>query len=329
MKKISILIPEGEVVVSSIIPVIEIFNGVNEYLKQKNQTNEDFFELSSVGLNKKTEKYNGFITFRADKLVHEVEAPDLIIVTTINGDIDTALEQNKEFIPWIVEQREKYHCDIASLCVGAFLLAETGLLDGKSASTHWNSTDLFKTKYPKIDLIAESVITEDDGIYTSGGAFSILNLILYLVEKYAGRETSIWCSKMFEIEFDRVNQNQFVIFNGQKKHDDELIKEAQSFIESNYTEKISVDSIANSLAMSRRNFIRRFKKATMNTPIEYIQRVKIEAAKKFFESENENIYEVMYSVGYSDPKAFRDIFRKYTGLSPFDYKKRYNRLALN
>jgi transcriptional regulator GlxA family with amidase domain len=144
------------------------------------------------------------------------------------------------------------------------------------------------------------------------------------VEKYCGRETAIWCSKMFEIEFDRNDQNQFVIFNGQKEHTDESIKNAQLFIENNFGEKISVEDLADMAAISRRNFVRRFKKATANTPIEYIQRVKIEAAKKNLESSTNNINEVMYKVGYNDTKAFRNIFRKHSGLSPIEYRNKYN-----
>lgn len=326
VKKISIIIPEGKVIASSIIPAFEIFKGVNEYLRAKNQNEDDFFNIEFVGLRKVLEKNNGLITFKPTKTINEVEAPDLIIITTITGDIEKAVKLNADFIPWIARQRKKHHSEIASFCTGAFLLAETKLLDNKSASTHWASADLFINKYPQINLISEAVITDEDGIYTSGGAFSFLSLVLYLIEKYCGRETAIWCSKMFEIDFDRYNQNQFVIFNGQKDHNDAEIKNAQIFIEDNYGEKISVDNLAKTFAMSSRNFIRRFKKATMNTPSEYIQRVKVEAAKKSFESLNENVNEVMYNVGYSDPKAFRDIFRKYTGLSPNDYKLKYNRV---
>ena len=328
MKKISILIPEGEVIASSIIPTLEIFQGVNEYIRAKNQNKDDFFEVELVGLTPVLEKYNGLITFKPTKTIHEVEAPDLIIITTISGDLDKSLELNGDFIPWIIRQREKYQSEIASFCLGAFLLAETRLLDNKSASTHWNAAELFRKKYPNIKLTSDAVITDEDGIYTSGGAFSFLNLVLYLVEKYCGRETAIWCSKIYEIQMDRHNQQQFAIFNGQKDHQDAEIKEAQQYIEKKYGEKIPVDGLAQTFAMSTRNFIRRFKTATSNTPSEYIQRVKVEVAKKAFESQPISVSQVMCHVGYNDPKAFRDIFRKYTGLSPNDYKLKYHRQPL-
>jgi transcriptional regulator GlxA family with amidase domain len=176
-----------------------------------------------------------------------------------------------------------------------------------------------------VNLIAEKIICEDNGIYSSGGAYSILNFTLYLIERYFGREAAIWTSKISEIEFDRVSQNQFIIFSGQKEHTDEQIKAAQEFIECNYEDKLNVESIAESVNLNSRSFLRRFKKATSNTPLEYIQRVRIEAAKKKLESTTETIMEVMFGIGYNDEKAFRTTFRKYSGLSPKEYQMKYNR----
>ncbi len=205
------------------------------------------------------------------------------------------------------------------------MLAETGLLNGKSCATHWTAHDIFRKRYPKVELVPEKIIVEDNGIYSSGGAYSFLNFILYLIEKYYGRENAIWCSKVSEIEFDRIEQGHFMIFSGQKDHNDEPIKEAQEYIEEHFAEKISIEHLAERSAISKRNFLRRFKRATANTPLEYIQRVKIEAAKKILESTTSTINEVMYDVGYNDTKSFRNTFKKHTGLSPIEYRKKYNR----
>ena len=325
MKHISILVPNGNAVLSSVIGPYKIFNSVNEHLINTGQANAPVFDVKLVGLNSGTELYGGAFSIRTDHTIDEIEKTDLIIIPALIGDIGEELRKNFAFIPWIREQRAKHNTEVASLCMGAFLLAETGLVNGKACSTHWLGAEQFKSLYPKVNLIPEKVITEDDGIYSSGGAYSFLNLILHLVEKYAGREATIWCSKLFEIEIDRVSQSQFTIFRGQKEHDDEPIKKAQLYIEDNFGEKISVEYLAEMFAISRRNFVRRFKKATANTPSEYIQRVKIEAAKKSLESTSENVTEVMYQVGYSDTKAFRNLFRKLTGLSPLEYRNKYNR----
>jgi transcriptional regulator GlxA family with amidase domain len=184
----------------------------------------------------------------------------------------------------------------------------------------------FRQMFPDVELVTEKIITDEQGIYSSGGAFSYLNLILYLIEKYAGRDTAVLAAKVFAIEIERQNQLSFTIFKGQKSHDDDQIKKAQDFIEKNYQEKITVDQIASMLALSRRNLERRFRKATSNSVVEYIQRVKIEAAKVSLESSRENVNDAMYKVGYSDPKAFRVSFKKITGLSPMQYRNKYNRL---
>ena len=179
-----------------------------------------------------------------------------------------------------------------------------------------------------MDLQADRLITDENGIYTNGGAYSFLNLVIYLVEKYFDRQTAIYCSKVFQIEMDRESQSAFTIFTGQKQHGDEMVKEAQAYIESNMQEKISVEHLSARFAVGRRNFDRRFIKATGNTPVEYLQRVKIESAKKALETSRKTINEVMYEVGYSDVKAFREVFRKVTGMSPLEYRKRYNKEAV-
>jgi len=182
--------------------------------------------------------------------------------------------------------------------------------------------------FPKVNVQTDKLITDENGIYTNGGAYSFLNLLIYLVEKYYDRQTAIFCSKVFQIEIDRHSQSAFIIFKGQKLHDDEMVKGAQAYIEGKLDEKISIDELSSRLAVGRRNFDRRFIKATGNTPLEYSQRVKIESAKKAFETTRKTINEVMYDVGYSDVKAFREVFRKITGMSPLEYRSKYNKEAL-
>ena len=133
-------------------------------------------------------------------------------------------------IEWI-EKQYKHGAEIASICTGAFLLASSGLLDGKSCSTHWSAADNFRTMFPKVNLQTDKLITDENGIYTNGGAYSFLNLIIYLIEKYYDRQTAIFCSKVFQIEMDRQSQSAFIIFKGQKLHGDEMVKKAQAYIE--------------------------------------------------------------------------------------------------
>jgi transcriptional regulator GlxA family with amidase domain len=171
-------------------------------------------------------------------------------------------------------------------------------------------------------------VSEESGIYSSGGANSYWNLLLHLVEKYTDRETAILAAKYFAIDIDRDNQSSFSMFKGQKGHKDDLIIKAQEYIESVIDERISVDELAEMVALGRRSFERRFKQATRNSVLEYIQRVKMEAAKRSFEGSRKNINEVMFEVGYTDNKAFRSTFKKITGLTPLEYRNKYNKLSL-
>ncbi len=298
------------------------FLAANEFLKQKGK--QPLFKIQIAGLEKEVHLSNGLFSIHTDTTIDKIKKTDLIIIPALEGDIPGAVSRSNDFIPWIIKQYHK-GAEVASLCVGAFILASTGLLNGKNCSTHWRAAHEFRKMFPEVELITEKVITDEKSLYTSGGAFSSANLILYLIEKFAGREPAILCAKIFQVDLERQTQSPFIIFQGQKDHNDEQVKQAQEFIENNFQEKISVDQLTSKLSLSRRNLERRFKKATTNTVVEYIQRVKIEAAKKFFESSAKNINEVMYDVGYSDNKAFRNVFRKITGLSPVEYKSKYNK----
>jgi transcriptional regulator GlxA family with amidase domain len=321
MKHITILVP-NEAVMPSIVDPRTIFAGANDFLEACGRS--PIFKIQLAGLTPEVKLNNGLFSVHTDDVISNIKKTDLVLVPALSGDLKRAIEINRAFIPWI---REQYHngAEIASLCVGAFLLASTDLLNGKECSSHWKTANEFREMFPEVTLVDGRIVTEQQGLYSSGGATSYWNLLLYLVEKYAGRDIAIMASKIYALEIDRKSQSPFVMFNGQKNHEDQPIKDAQEFIEKNVTEKISVENLAVQFAIGRRHFERRFKKATNNTPIEYIQRVKIEAAKKQLESSSKNVNEVMYDVGYSDPKAFRTTFKKITGLSPVEYKNRYNK----
>lgn len=322
MKHVSILVPESAVL-AAIDDPRHIFSAVNSFAEAEKKP--AFFDIKFVGLKKEIRLHNSAFSVHADVLVDEVEKTDLIFIPAFYGDTNEFLETNKPFITWISDQYEK-GAEVVSLCVGAFMLAKTGLLAGKKCSTHWQAAEEFRAMFPEIDLQTDKIITEEDGIYTSGGATSYFNLLIYLVEKFTDRETAIKIAKIFAIDIKRENQSQFIMFKGQSNHADEQIKKAQKFIETNFHERITTDELSNKFAVSRRNFERRFKKATNNTVNEYVQRVKIEAAKKSFETTRKNITEVMFDVGYSDTKAFRGIFKKITGMTPLDYRNKYNKI---
>lgn len=325
MKTVSILVPESSVIQAIADPQY-LFSAVNQFLSISGKA--PLFNVQLVGASKEILFNNGTIAVRPDKLLSEVEETDVVFIPALFGDLPAAIRSNQVLIPWIIEQYNR-GAEVASLCVGAFLLASTGLLDGKKCSTHWGFQNEFRELFPDVEVVDGSVITEENRLYSSGGANSYWNLLLHLVEKYTDRQTAILASKYFAVDIDRESQNAFALFKGQKNHMDEAVKIIQEYIEQHIEEKMSVEELADLVSVGRRSFERRFKQATSNSVLEYIQRIKIEAAKKSFETSRKNISEVMYDVGYSDTKAFRTIFKKITGLTPIEYRNKYNKIVLN
>jgi transcriptional regulator GlxA family with amidase domain len=326
MKHLSILIPDEQTNMSTIACIVgsyQIFSEANNYLAKKNE--KAIFKIELVGATKNDFLNNNILNIKHQVAIHEIEKTNLIIIpATLIRSYETATKNNKLLIDWISKQY-KQDAQVASMCSGSFMLASTGILSGKTCSTHWALSENFRELFPDVNLQTDQLITDENGIYTNGGAYSFLHLLVFLVEKFYDRQTAIHCAKYFQIDLDRNLQAEFSIFNGHKKHGDDEILEAQKFLEENYQVKISIEKLSGNLNIGRRNFDRRFIRATGFTPLDYLQRIKIEAAKKMFETSRKTVNEIMYEVGYNDAKAFRNVFSRVTGLSPLDYKLKYNK----
>ena len=321
MKKVSLLIHE-DVYSSSVAGVIDLFAGANWFYELAGKP--PAFKLELVSEKTKNIQLSGHAQFLCFATMEEVVQTDLIVIPGFGGDPKNIVKKNAAIVQWIKEMNNA-GSEIASLCVGSFFLAEAGLLNGRTATSHWAVTDQMKSRYPSINVQSDRIITDHDGIYTSGGGFSSIKLILYLIEKFCGRETALWISKRFSVDIDQVSQAHFAVFTGQHQHNDDEILKTQAYIEQNYSADISMDKVSALTSTGKRNFIRRFKAATNNTPTEYLQRVRIEAAKKALEDKDWQINEIMNVAGYEDVKTFRTIFKRMTGLSPRDYRKKYSR----
>lgn len=326
MKHLSIIVPDEQTNLSTVACIVgsyQLFHEANNFRSKKGE--KALFEVALVGATKTHFLNKDFLSLRHQFAIDDIQDTQLVIIpATAIRSYDTATTNNKLLIDWIARQY-KQGAEIASMCVGSFMLASTGLLDGKTCSTHWALSENFRALYPEVQLQTDKLITDESGIYTNGGAYSFLHLLLYLIEKLYDRATAIHCAKYFQIDLDRNLQSEFSIFIGHKKHDDAEILSAQKFLEENYPDKISIEKLSESLNIGRRNFDRRFIKATGITPLDYLQRVKTEAAKKLFETTRKTVNEIMYEVGYNDAKAFRDVFHRITGLSPLEYKLKYNK----
>lgn len=317
--KISVFVPEYGVI-EAVTPPFRSFNTANEFLTAFGR--KPMFEVEYVGLNQYVPANNGEYTVKTDRLLKDVDQTDLLFIPPTFGSTTGGIIANAEAIPYFKKLHEK-GASLASLCIGAFLLAETGLLDGRKCSTHWAHISEFRERYPDVEVEDGAIITEHDNIYSSGGASSLWNLILYLIEKFTDREIAVMIAKYFALDIGRDSQSQFAIFRGQRNHGDTDIQQVQDYIEKHYEDKITIETLASLINTGRRTFERRFKQATNNTPIEYMQRVRIEAAKLMFEASRKNVSEIMFNVGYTDTKAFRDVFKKITGLTPIEYRNKF------
>lgn len=330
MKHITILVPDSQVnmgTIATIIGAVEIFSEANSFWKRNGK--EMPYTIQTAGVSKKVEFSKAGITLQPEINISDIKKTNLVIVPPSSVRSLTDVEKGNKLITKWIETQYKHGAEIASMCSGIFMLASSGILQGKTCSTHWVHAQTFKNAFPGIDLRVEKIITHEAGIYTNGGAYSFLNLVLFIVEKYYDKQTAIYCSKLFQIDMERCSQSSFAIFSGQKKHDDAVVLKAQTYIEKNYPDKISIEFLSNRFNVGRRNFDRRFIKATGITPLDYLQRVKIEAAKKSLETTRKTVNEVMYDVGYNDTKAFREVFNRVAGMSPIDYKARYNQEYLS
>jgi len=321
MKHISLIVPNGEFSITNLDLTRQLFTWVNDNAPQP------FFDLKIVGLSTETKVVNGLYTINTDVPIAEVDKTDVVIIPATFGNPMDVFELNSALVPW-VERQYQSGADLVSMCVGAFFLGAMGILDGKRCSTHWGAADDFRRLFPNVILDDERIVSESHRIYTSGGALAFTNLLIYLIERYAGREIAIAAAKAYMIDVDRTSQSPFTIFSGQKSHEDRAVLKAQEYIEAHFKNKIIVDELCDEVGVGRRTFERRFKGCTSNTVLEYIQRVKIEAAKQELERGNKTVAQVMYDVGYNDKKAFREVFKRITGMTPVAYKEKYARMDL-
>jgi transcriptional regulator GlxA family with amidase domain len=318
--KVAVLNYEG-VVASSVAGPYDMFSKVKMISDNMGIKTKTVFEVDIV--NSRNLVSDKPFNMLGNLMISNRKKYDLVIIPAMQMDrIDQTLSSEEEMIKWIKKQHEQ-GAEIASICMGAFLLASTGLLNGKSATTHWMGSEYFKQLFPKVKLEDDKVIIDEGRIYSSGAAFSFTSLIIYLIEKFCGREMALASSKVFMIQVHNSSQHSFSIFNLQRNHEDDNISRIQDYIEKNYDRLPAISGIAGKFNMSARTFIRKFTSTTGNTPIEYIQRVRVEAAKRLLEKGKLTVEQVCMESGYADFGFFRNIFKRLTGLKPQEYKRKY------
>ncbi|WP_240755151.1 GlxA family transcriptional regulator [Pedobacter sp. SYP-B3415] len=304
--------------------ILDVLDTVNFFHEQ--ETGRPFFDVGITGLAGDHTAATLYKKYRRVEPGANTQPSLLLIPAFETTDIRAALSENRSFIP-VIRELQARGTQVASFCTGAFLLAETGLLNNRRATTHIQMSRPFSMLFPEVQLDVSAVITHENGIYTGGGATSTFHLLIYLIEKYCGKPMAVKVAKFFAIDIDRIGQSYFGVIQPERAHGDELVIALQEKIEAAFSKpSVTIEDMTDSLPSCKRNLLRRFKKALNLTPIEYLQRTRIEAARQMLEEDrNEGISDVMFRCGYSDPKTFRKLFKRNTGLTPKAYRDKYNR----
>jgi len=265
---------------------------------------------------------DGEIQIKPNVALKEVGRADLIFVPTTGLSVDDVVERNAAIVPWL-KRRSKRGVAVASVCSGVGLVAAAGLLDGKRATTHWGLAERFREKYPRVKWMPELMVTEDRGFYCGGGVNASLDLAIYLVERFCGHEIAMQTAKALLIETPRAWQSGFAIVPLKTDHTDDAISSAQEWMHKNFAKTFPLDDPARRVGMSLRNFVRRFKHATGDSPLIYVQKLRVAAAKRMLESSHRTMQEISDAVGYQDIAFFRSLFQRHTGVSPSAYRERF------
>ncbi|WP_051350157.1 GlxA family transcriptional regulator [Dyadobacter alkalitolerans] len=303
----------------SVAAILDVFESANMFYEREHGA--PFFNINLFSPEACPSQFYGAYEISS---VTSAAQQNLILVPAFGaGDLKSSIAKNQICIPWLWEQYQN-GAEIASFCTGAFLLAAAGLLNGKEATTHIDSAMALASNFPDVIMKSDAVVTDDKGIYTSGGATSSFHLMLYLIQRFCGKELTLRTAKMFAIDMDREQQTYFGTFSPSLDHGDGLVNMAQQKIEKEYQEGSTIEALIQDIPASRRNVVRRFKQAVGVTPIEYLQRTRIEAAKKLLAQTDQSVLEVMLNSGYNDLKSFRQLFKKSTGVTPKEYRDKFN-----
>lgn len=285
---------------------------------------EPLFTTHIVSRDGKAVQVSGGFQVMPEGALQDCRQTDVIVVPPYLPSADLLPANAAPLLDWIVARYEQ-GVTLASVCTGSFVLAETGLLDGRLATTHWLYAKLFKRRYPKVLLEPDRVLTRDQGLICSGSVSAFYYLSLHLIESFGSSQLAAQCAKSLLVDPGKASQSSYAVFNVHKGHGDQEILRAQEIIEAHSAGEISMKDLAKKVGISPRHFIRRFKKATDETPLGYLQQIRIERAKDYLETTLETVNGITQVIGYENSSSFRKLFKDATGLSPSEYRSRFAR----
>jgi len=291
---------------------------------------EALLDVSIVAATREPFRCFGNILVEPHLAVDELTAADVVVVCDLYTPIDTA--PTGRYLAEVDALRRLHRTGtlIGSVCTGSLLLAESGLLDGRSCAGHWAYTDLYRRSYPRVDFDAGLLLDltgEADGVITAGGVTAWQDLALHLIARLCGPEHAIRTAKVFLLGGHEDGQLPFAAVSYPRRSTDASIGRALDWLETHVAAPNPVMAMADCSGLTRRTFARRFRAATGKRPIDYVHARRIERARELLEGGLCSIDEAGYQVGYEDPTFFRRLFRRMTGLTPAAYRRKYDRIT--
>jgi len=327
MKKVTLLGLHNTMATTLFGPM-DIFNQAGRLWERlDNLPRSPYFEVTVASVDGQPIRCANNVLVQPHRSIQAIQQTDLLVIASATY-IDQILEKNPELVPWIRKQFDQ-GAHVASICTGVFLLAETGLLDGQSATLHWGYARMFRKRYPRVQLQTDKMILDQGRLYCSAGTNAGLDLSLYLVEKFCGRKAALESAKTMVLDLGRESQMPYSRFLISTEHGDQVVIKAQKWLEKHQAATIDYEGLATKFGLSRRSLERRFKRATGVTPLGYLQQLRVEKAKRLLEEGNLSFNEITYQVGYEDISFFRKLFVRLTGLRPKEYQTRFAAYAVN
>jgi transcriptional regulator GlxA family with amidase domain len=313
--------PDGSV--SSAIAPLEVFYAAgSKWNLCVSSSPEPRFSITTVSVDGQSVIGGAGVRVIPDKPLSAIQNTDLVLIPSGGTDVDVMIEKNAAAIPWLRELHAKGAL-IAGVCTGVAILAEAGLLDGRRATTHWAVANSYRERYPNVGWQTQLCVTEDRGVICGGGVYASIDLALYIVEKLCGRDIALGCAKSLVVGMPRTYQTGFAVLPFGRDHADAAVRRAEDWLHSHFPDDVDLDQLAQEFALTSRTFLRRFKAATGETPLVYLQRLRTDAAKRMLEEDRMTVQEVSLAVGYEDVAFFRDLFKRHAGLPPGAYRERY------
>lgn len=331
MPKISILVTE-RCQASNIHTILDTLIAANQVAKAYLKADRSPFKFELIGLEKKVKAYNQS-SIDNIQLIHKVSRPEIVIIP---GAFEAAIT-TKEAIDCLEKYRDaleilndwhKQGSLLASACTGNFLLAKTNALNGREITCHWAFSSLGRKLFPNERFHANKILIDHGDIVSAGGATAIAQLVLYIIAREHSKELAQLTAKMMLIEMNFEQQSRFAIFRPSHNHDDFIVLKLQKQLEENYSQPFDLNLFASNNALSEKQIVRRFKGITGETPLSYLQKLRIEKVKIRLESGTKSINKAIWDVGYEDISSFRRLFKKTTGLTLQEYKSRFSAWSL-